>query len=175
MKIEDQLKGLPEKFIVLVVVSSDKFQQTSMQLLDVLTKRYKGGGYITVNKPYQSMTKLLKNNNISERNVFFIDCVTAYLREKNAISKNCYFVDSPADLTEISIALDPILKDDVHQFLMVDSLDILKVYNNYESVIKFAHFLTGKLRMHDMSGVLLAVEEKSEEKLIHEWDSSATR
>ncbi len=166
--IKDEIKNLPENFIVLVVTPAKKFQETSMQLLSLLTKKYQGGGYITINQPYQSMVKLIKSNNINERNLFFIDCVTEYLREKEVISKNCYFVDSPADLTEIGIALDPILKDSVHHFLMLDSLDILAIYNNPESVVKFAHFLTGKLRMHNMSGVLLALKEKSDEKIINE-------
>jgi len=167
-RVEDELEGLPEKFIVLVVMPAEKFHETSMQILNALISRYNGGSYITVNMPYQSMTKLLKSNNINDRNIFFIDCITDYLREKETISKNCYFVDSPADLTEIGIALDPILKDDIHQFLILDSLDTLVVYNDQESVVKFTHFLTGKLRIHDMSGILFALKEKSDEKMINE-------
>ncbi len=165
--LEEELKGLSEKFIALVIVPAEKMQETSIEILSILTDKYKGGGYITVNRPYQSMAKILKSKNINDRNLFFVDCITDYLREKEVIAKNCYFVDSPADLTEIGIALEPIIKDEVHQFLILDSLDTLTVYNNQESVIKFTHFLTGKLRMHDMSCVLLAIDEKSDEKLLH--------
>lgn len=167
-EIEEELKGLPEKFIVLVITPLQKFQETSMKMLDTMINRYKNGSYVTINKPYQSMVKILESNNISDRNVFFIDCITQYLREKEAISRNCRFVDSPSNLTEVGIILDPIIKDDIHKFLIIDSLDTMTVYNELETVIKFAHYITGKLRFHDMSGVLLAVKEKSDERFISE-------
>lgn len=168
MKLNEELDKLPEKSVVLVITSAKNFEETSLKLLSIMLEKYKEGGYITVNKPYQSMVKLLKSNNINERNVFFVDCVTEYLREKEKTSKNCYFVDSPADLTEIGIALDPIFKDKTHKFLVLDSVDLLTVYNDADSVVKFAHFLTGKLRMHNMGGVLLALKEKSDKKFLDE-------
>lgn len=166
--LEKELGSLPECSVVLVVTSADKFRETSIKLLSLMLGKYKGGSYITVNTPYQSMVKLLKSKNINDRNLFFVDCITDYLREKEAIVRNCYFVNSPANLTEVGIALEPIFKDSSHNFLILDSVDTLAVYNNFETVAKFAHFLAGKLRFHNMSGMLLAVEEKSDEKLINE-------
>ncbi|MFH1331795.1 MAG: hypothetical protein ABIH63_00740 [archaeon] len=166
--IEEELKALPEKFIALVVIPADKMEEVSIEVLNALTKKYRAGSYITVNRPYKNMVKIMESKNINERNLFFIDCITDYLREKEAIVRNCYFVDSPTDLTEIGIALDPLLKDKIHQFLILDSVDTLKIYNNTESVIKFTHFLTGKLRIHDMSGIFLMVDEKSDEKFVHQ-------
>ena len=168
MKLEEELNGLPEKFIAMVIVPSEKFQETSIQILNTMLGRYKGGSYITLNRPYQSMVKLLRNNNVNERNIFFIDCITEYLREKEMIVRNCSFVDSPANLTDIGIALDPILKDTKHHFTMLDSIDLLSVYNSKELVVKFTHYLTGKLRIHDMSGIFLASKEKSDDKMLSE-------
>ncbi len=167
MKIEDEIKGLPENFIILVITPLHKFQETTLELLNMLVKKYSKGSYITINKPYQSILKILKSNNINDRNVFFIDCITEYLKEKDAIVGNCKFIDSPANLTDVGITLTPILKDDAYKFLMIDSLDTMMLYNDFGTVVKFAHYITGKLRLHNMSGVLLAVEEKSEEKLIN--------
>lgn len=175
MTLEDELRNGTEKFIALVVIPSNKFQETSLQILNMMLNRYKGGGYITINRPYQSMVKLLRGSNINERNVFFIDCITEYLREKEMIVKNCSFVDSPANLTEIGIALDPILKDSIHNFVILDSLDLLTVYNSPDLVIKFTHFLTGKLRIHDMSGIFLIAKDKSDEKMLAEMGQFCDR
>ncbi|MFH1210868.1 MAG: hypothetical protein V1645_03045 [archaeon] len=168
MKLEEEIKSMPEKFVALIIVPSNKFQETSMQILNIMMEKYKGGGYVTVNRPYQSMVKMLRTGNINERNIFFVDCITEYLRENEMVVRNCSFVDSPANLTDIGIALDPIIKDKKHNFIMVDSIDLLSVYNSPELVIKFAHFITGKLRLHDTSGIFLASKEKSDEKLINE-------
>ncbi len=168
--LENALKNLPENFIVMVIVPFNQFQAANLGLLSIMVDKLNAkGSYITVNRPYKSMVRLLKRSNISVRNLFFIDCITKEMEEKSAIkSTDCYFVGSPSNLTEIAIALDPIFKEGKHKFIFLDSLDTLAVYNPIESVIKFAHFLTSKVRLHDLSGVLLAVHENSDPRLMKE-------
>lgn len=166
--IEAELKNLPDNFVVMAIVPFKHFEEVNMHLLSIMIDKYNAkGSYITVNRPYKSMVKLLERKNINVRNLFFIDCITKELREK-ADTKNCYFVGSPSNLTEIAIALDPVFKEGKHRFVFLDSLDTLTVYNSVESVIRFAHFLTSKVRLHDISGVLLAVHENSDERLVTE-------
>ncbi len=166
--LEAELKNLPENFVVMAIVPFKNFEEVNLHLLDILIKRYDAkGSYITINRPYKSMVQLLKRNNINFRNMSFIDCITKELKERVG-AKNCYFVGSPSDLTEIAIALDPVFKEGKHRFVFLDSLDTLAIYNPVESVIKFAHFLTSKVRLHDISGVFLAVHENSDEKLVME-------
>jgi len=164
--LENELKNLPENFLVMAIVPSKHFEDANMHLLSILIDKYNAkGSYITVNRPYRNMVQLLERKNINISNLFFIDCITKELKEK-AKAKNCYFVGSPSNLTEIGIALDPIFKEGKHRFVFLDSLDTLMIYNTTESVIRFAHFLTSKVRLHDLSGVLLAVHENSDEKLM---------
>ena len=166
--LEAELKALPENFVVMAIVPFRNFEEVNFHLLDLLIKRYDSkGSYITINRPYKSMVQLLKNKNINFKNMFFIDCITKELSERGS-AKDCYFVGSPSNLTEIAIALDPVFKEGKHKFIFLDSLDTLAIYNPIDSVIKFAHFLTSKVRLHDISGIFLAVHENSDEKLMME-------
>lgn len=166
--LEKELKNLPENFVVMAIVPFKHFEAANMHLLSIMINKYNAkGSYITVNRPYKSMVQLLKKENINIENLFFIDCITKELKERIS-TKNCYFVGSPSNLTDIAIALDPVFKEGKHKFVFLDSLDTLTVYNTTESVIKFAHFLTSKVRLHDISGVLLAVHENSDQRLVTE-------
>lgn len=166
--LEAELKILPENFVVMAIVPFKNFEEVNLHLLDIMIKRYDAkGSYITINRPYKSMVQLLERKNINFRNMSFIDCITKESGEK-VVAKNCYFVGSPSDLTEIAIALDPVFKEGKHKFVFLDSLDTLAIYNPIESVIKFAHFLTSKVRLHDISGIFLAVHENSDERMVKE-------
>ncbi|MBU4501742.1 MAG: DUF835 domain-containing protein [Nanoarchaeota archaeon] len=166
--LEKELKNLPENFVVMAIVPFKHFEEANLHLLSILINNYnRKGSYITINRPYKSMIQLLKRENIDIRNLFFIDCITKEISEQKK-SKNCYFVGSPNNLTEIAVALDPTFKEGKNKFVFLDSLDTLTVYNSVESVIKFAHFLTSKVRLHDLSGVMLAVHENSDSRLIME-------
>lgn len=166
--LEAELKALPENFVVMAIVPFQNFEEVNFHLLDLILKRYDSkGSYITINRPYKSMVQLLKNKNINFKNMFFIDCITKEMSERKSV-KDCYFVGSPSNLTEIAIALDPVFKEGKHKFVFLDSLDTLAIYNPIDSVIKFAHFLTSKVRLHDISGIFLAVHENSDEKLMME-------
>lgn len=166
--LEAELKHLPKSFVVMAIVPFEHFEDANLNLLSILMKRCRAeGSYITVNRPYKSMVQLLESKNIDVKSLFFIDCITKEFKGESA-AKNCYFVGSPSNLTEIAIALDPIFKEGKHKFVFLDSLDTLTVYNTVESVIRFAHFLTSKVRLHDLSGVFLAVHENSDERLMIE-------
>jgi archaellum biogenesis ATPase FlaH len=167
-KILDQLKDLPNNFIVMLVVGSDNYEQANMSILNMLVNQQScSGSYVTVNRPYKSMIELMKSSGIDHNKLFFIDCITKKVEEPKE-TKNCVFIDSPSNLTELGIALEEVFKQSKHKFLFLDSLNILAVYNSPERVIKFAHFLTSKMRMHDLKGVMISLHEDTDKKLIAE-------
>ena len=166
--LQSHLSRLPDNFVVMAIVPFQHFNDVNLHLISFLLKKYGAqGSYITINRPYKSMVQLFKKENMDVQNLFFIDCITKELKEREQ-AKNCYFVGSPSNLTEIAIALDPVFKEGKHKFIFLDSLDTLTVYNPVESVIRFAHFLTSKVRLHDLSGVMLAVHENSDARLVSE-------
>ncbi len=163
--LKNELGGLSEDSVVLALIPAKHFQDANINLLKLLLK-YGTGSYIAVNRPYKVMLELLKKSRISTEKISFIDCITEDLQEKG--EGNCYYIDSPSDLTEIGIALEPIFKREDHEFVMLDSLDALLVYNDAYTIIKFIHYLSNKARMHKHRLVILSLHEETNSRLINE-------
>lgn len=168
VNLSNKFKDLPDDFIASVIVPSGNYEEVNMHILNkFIHEKNRHGIYITINRPYKSIVKLMKKNNIDIKRLSFIDCISKEVsKPKKEI--NCIFVKSPADLTEIAIAIDRLFKHTKHGFIFFDSLDTLLLYNSFEGVVKFAHFITGKMRIYGINGILLGLDEKIDKELIDE-------
>jgi len=168
-KLEKELENLPENFIVGIVMPSNSYEEANMRLLRFLvnTKKSKGG-YVAVSKPYNYTISLLKNRDINTDNIHFIDCLTKSLGSKVAKTKNCVFIESPAHLTELGIALHDYFTSsgEKNRFLYIDSISSLLIHNSIDTVLKFVHYVTGKMRLFGFNGMLLSLHEEKDKKLV---------
>jgi len=170
-ELEKELEDLPENFIIGVVMPNDSYEDANMHLLSFLINRKKAsGGYVSINRPYSNVIDNLKNRDIKTDNIFFIDCITKSLGGKLPEDKNCVFVDSPSHLTDISVALHEFFTSsgEKNRFLYIDSLSTLTIHNQLDSVLKFVHYVTGKMRIFGFNGIMLSLHEESDKKLISE-------
>ncbi|MBI1973595.1 hypothetical protein HYS54_02175 [Candidatus Micrarchaeota archaeon] len=169
--IQDQIKKLQPHNIVLVMTTADKYHAVNTEVLRYyLTKLRKTCIYVSMNRPAIAMQKVLGKEGVETKRVFFIDCITA-IAEPHGMTRagNIVFVTSPQNLTDMSIAIseaaEQIKKGE--RFLFFDSLSTLSLYNESESVAKFAHFLTTKLRELDIAAVFLLLEKETDQKIIN--------
>ncbi len=170
-KLEKSMKDLPDNFIVGLVVKSDDYEQVSLHLLDVLiNKMGNTGSYVAINKPYENVIHTLEKHKIDHKKLFFIDCITKKLGGENLDVSNCLFLDSPESLTELGIALHEYstLTHNKKRFLFLDSISTLGVHNDINRVLKFIHYLTGKMRLWNINGVMVTLREETDKKLITE-------
>lgn len=168
MDLSNEFEDLPENFIVSVIVPTDNYEEVNMHILNrFIGEEGKQGIYITLNRPYDNIINLMRREGIDIKKLSFIDCISKEI-SKPKIKTGCIFVRSPADLTEIAVALDKLFEHSKHGFIFFDSLDTLLVYNKLDRVIKFIHFITGKMRIYGINGVLLGLHEKITEELIDE-------
>lgn len=126
--------------------------------------------YVTVNRPYKQLIATLASHEIDHTKMFFIDCITAggHVMEKND-PQNCMFIDSPQDLTGISIAITQAIKlTQPNVTLFIDSIDALVVYNDESTVVKFCNFTISKLRSFGAGGVLLARKSGKEVQVVRD-------
>lgn len=167
--------------ITLVLTSPDNYQSVAREIVRYLAgERGMPGVYATVNKPASALKDEM---GVAARNICFVDAITPlvsairqsgemFVVSKRGIeyaipqgSDGCVYVKSPENLTDISTAIsesmDAISSED--KFMIFDSLSTLLLYNDAASVARFAHFLTGRLRMWRARGVLLSVENGSGE------------
>ena len=150
---------------------NDNYEDTNMHLLSFLINRKKyTGGYVSVNRPYTHVINLLKNNDIKTNNIFFIDCITKGLGGKTPKKANCVFIQSPEHLTDLSIALHNYFTSsgDKNRFLYIDSISTLGIHNSTDNILKFIHYITGKMRIFGFNGIMLSLHEESDQKLISE-------
>ena len=54
------------------------------------------------------------------------------------------------------------------KFLFFDSLSTLLIYNKPITVAKFIHFLSGKMRMWRVKGIIISLEKESDKELLSE-------
>ena len=166
---KEEINNLPD-YIVLVVADIGRYQEVNIEILKLLVAEQKTPGvYVTLNKPYRIMQRLMKQNNIDERMVIFIDAVTNVGNDSIKIP-NCLFIGSPEKLSDISMAIDQAVKalQTESKFIFFDSLNTLAIFNNPPTVARFVHFLTVKMRELKVKGVITTLPKDIDEKILDE-------
>ena len=166
---KSKIKKLDD-YVVLVVVDAKQYQQTNLDLIKYYVNEQKTPGvYITLNKPYETVEKMLKSNKIDPRLIIFIDVITKL--GGNPVKKgNCLFIGSPEKLSDLSIAIDQAVNSlpTKNKFLFFDSLNTLLIFNSKEVVQHFMYFLSGKMRGWKVKGVIISLKKDVDEQLIDE-------
>jgi hypothetical protein len=117
---------------------------------------------VTTNQPFDILKKNYEKNGVPLDRIQFIDTVTKYAvgRDLQPV-KNCRFINNPANLTDIGIAMTEILKylEGKKTCLLFDSVNSMLIYISSQNITKFIHFITNKLRLMNFSGIFLVVEK----------------
>lgn len=170
MDLVKELSRISHKEIVLILCDEKKYLKTNLKILNILTNKLKEKGiYVTINRPFNSLIDLLEKEKIKTKNIFFIDAITSTVSGHMEDKPNCLFINSPNNLTELSIGLSEAfngMKEKEERFIFFDSLSTLLIYNAPNSVERFAHFLTGKMREWKIKGVLISLQKNIDEHLI---------
>ena len=64
------------------------------------------GVYVTLNKPYTTIKSILKETKVDTRLILFIDAITKTVGGKTKKTKECLFIGTPENLSDISLAMD---------------------------------------------------------------------
>ena len=173
MGIKDNFKKAVknlENYLVLVTVNSHAYEKSNLEILKLLVNEQKTPGvYVTLNKPFEIMQRLFKQNKIDERFVIFIDGITKVPGNNKKI-KNCLFIESPEKLSDISVAMDQAVNalPTKEKFIFFDSINTLQVFNKPGTVARFVYFLASKIREWKIKGVIISIKKGSDESLTNE-------
>jgi len=155
-------------YVALAVVDANKYQQTNTKIIAELTKQNIPGVYVTLNRPYENVKEMLKKQKIDLDKVIFIDGVTKTAGGEITKRADCLYIGGPKSLSDISIAMDQAImgipKKD--KFLFFDSLSTLLVFNDASIVLKFVHFLAGKMRIWKVRGIIISLRRTKDKELI---------
>lgn len=124
--------------------------------------------YVTVTKPYETLTKQYEFINECI-NVKFIDCISrisGLLKPYN----NVTFIESPTMLEKLSLEIMNNFKhvgECTKKFLVIDSLTNLIIYNDPEIITEFFYQIINRTRARDIHTISIAIEEKDIENYLN--------
>lgn len=159
--IEKQLNNSSKGQTLLFLIQPEHYSLARELLLDFISKN--NSIYISLNKP---ATYLINSNKeISLNKIHFIDMISALNLEKENTSQ-ISFLNSPNALSESLVELDSILEKNQSEFIALDSISTLLVYNEVNSVEKFLHNLASKINQLNSIGLFLFIESDEYKKPI---------
>lgn len=168
-RFKKEVNGLKD-YIALVTLNPKNYQKSNLEMLKLLVNEQKNPGvYVTLNKPYDVMQRLLTKNHIDHRLIIFIDAITKPSDPETRI-KNCLFIGSPEKLSDISVAMDQAVTalPTADKFVFFDSINTLQLFNKPGTVARFVYFLASKIRAWKVRGIVISVKKDSDEDLINQ-------
>ncbi|HXW99332.1 MAG TPA: hypothetical protein VEI51_06385 [Methanomicrobiales archaeon] len=148
--------------IYLCLTSAERLRENSGEIIRSLLARGYMVVVVTTNQPYAILRKNYEKDGIDLSKVGFIDAITRYaVGEVPVGAKGVRFTSSPSDLTQLGIAISDALKDmgGRKAAILIDSVSTMLIYLPSTSLSKFIHFVSSKLKILDMAGIFLAVED----------------
>lgn len=156
------LLDIKDEELYLIMASAPDIRSKNIELIKELLAKDYYVLVITTNQPYDILKRNYEKYGISMEKIFVVDIIT-----KNAMGhdhepvKNCRFVNNPADMTAIGIAVTESLSGlkGKKVSLLFDSVNSMMIYISSQNITKFVHFITNKLRLMNFSGMFLAVQK----------------
>lgn len=158
IKALDKLKN----YVALAVFQSSNYQKYVLMILDYFVNEKKiPGVYVSVNKPYVVIKKSFDKSKIKDDAIIFIDAITQLSGAEMEKTKKCIYLDNPESLTDFGISITEAITalELKEKFIFFDSVDTLLIYNKQEAVLKFMHFLIGRIRQWNVKGIIVTVEK----------------
>ncbi len=127
-----------------------------IEVMRAFMAKEKLGVYITFAEKHQRVKEWLRTLSIDTNYLFFIDPIA-----KSADDVNVFIVDSPTDLTEISIVLTEVLSDEEFAYVVVDDVDALCLSNGLDNTKSFIDIVARFVKKNKRA-LILAYDEHSE-------------
>jgi KaiC/GvpD/RAD55 family RecA-like ATPase len=107
------------------------------------------------------LTKTYLREGIDISKIKVIDAVTQYSGGVCEEDPRVKYVNNPANLTDLGIAITEVLKQmpEKKKCIMFDSVSMLLIHIPSATASKFFHFVVNKLKLSDVSGIFLCVEK----------------
>ncbi len=146
LNIKDLQKELKEKSI-LVVISSEDYQEALKNIIKVAETEMDRICYVSLNQPYKVLVDTFKERGYDLKKFTFIDGITNTLTQFSS-APNCQFISAPNALTELSIAITKEFRKTNPNLIIFDSLSSLLIYQKGSILIEFVHTIIQTVRLN---------------------------
>ena len=143
-------EDLDKKQIFLILATPATIRQRNIDLIRDISANGFHTIIVTINFPYNILSKLYAENGVDLKTVSFIDAVTRNsIGSAENIPGIVRFVNNPANLTDLGIAITEMLKENSGKkvCILYDSVSTMLIYLSSQNISKFIHFVTNKLRL----------------------------
>jgi archaellum biogenesis ATPase FlaH len=154
------LDGHDGAVLYLVLAAPELINRANVTLIREVLNQGSSAIIITANQPYKVLKRVYEKEGIDLARVSFIDTVTRSAGVVPIEAERTRFINSPANLTDLGIAIIETLKERRNEKVCVlfDSVSVMLIYASSPNIAKFLHFVTNKLRLSDVLGIFLCVE-----------------
>ena len=164
------IKDLKKGEIAVIVVPNSKYTSQLPKIAKHFSNSFDATCYVSLNKPFKTLEPSLKKGGVKTDKFLFVDGITKTAMPDAKPTENCLLISSASALTEISIAVNKVLKTGKFDGFIFDSLSTLLVYNKGKVVGKFVHSLVNKIKSHNMTAVFTALKGDTDSELLKEVD-----
>ncbi len=153
-RLKQELAGIPSNFVVLILANKEKFDSVNSDILSIFTNEMQlRGGYISIEGSISEALSQLKKSNADISKITFVNCTG---REERL---DCRLIQASHDLTSLSIALEKVLENKSHKFLVLDSLNRLIAENDYIAMVAFMQSFSMNTRVKGIGNIIIAVDD----------------
>lgn len=155
-QLRSLIRGLSDFGQAFVLTSNKGYEDKLVSLV----KNAKNVCYVTLDKPYEEVTNMLKINNIDSSKVQFIDASGV-----KCDADNCIGISNNPD--EIKVAIDRILKEKDLSCVIIDDIAGLKNIEKFE-LPKFVQDTSSLIKSNKVQGLFIGRMENLEKETIND-------
>jgi len=147
-KIESELNGLPEGWIMLLETSAEKSLDVAIAAIKTLTDKKYNGIILSANRPYSNLIETYKRNSIDTEKLFILDCISKNQNTNLEMGNGVVYLESASALSNISISInETIKKNEGKKFIFIDSITSMLIHNKPEVFVRFIHYILTAIRI----------------------------
>ncbi len=146
--------------LYLLLSAPQDINSMNLQVLKNILARKCTPLIISLNQPSQVLIKSYTKEGIAPDQYYVIDAVTHYSGGTCRPDSHIRYVNHPADLTGLGIAITDLLRQipSPRKCIIFDSVSMLLIHIPTATASKFLHFVVNKLKISEVSGIFLCVE-----------------
>jgi hypothetical protein len=150
-----------ESMLCLIVAQAENVHDMNLAVIKNIVWSSCTPLIVTVNKPQKVLVKMYGKEGIPPESYYVVDAVTQYSGGECPPSPRIRYVNNPANLTDLGIAITETLKKMPagKKCILFDSVSMLLIHMPSATTSKFLHFVVNKLKLDDIHGIFLSVEK----------------
>tara|TARA_Y100000034_G_scaffold133715_1_gene200037 strand:+ start:3866 stop:4426 length:561 start_codon:yes stop_codon:yes gene_type:complete len=158
---ETSVKGenFSESGVFLLEVPEENFFSVNVDTIKTLMTQGSSGLYLSLNRPYQNLVKMLKDAGVATNKLSFIDAASSQGSVSPKKSAKCVFISQDLDIDELTKAIYQMLAKmkGTQKFLFIDSFITLTLYQPLSESLRFAEFLSHIAKKGDAARIVINV------------------